>query len=133
MRLTLSLCFFWLLSLAVFAALPPLSESERSAYASVIVSGQVVSITKTLMEESDDWSDFLYKVRLKIFTIYKGKSHQCKYINFFYNRKSKRPAFWVGPIGQNYEIRPNSIIKIYLEKHPDGQYVLLKPNGFDEL
>jgi hypothetical protein len=114
-----------LLNLTAHSAIPPLSQQDREAYASIIVTGKVREITEKLSSNNPYFADFIYTVTLDL-----ENNNQ---ITFSFWKAAVRPDGMCGPSGQYGMIHKDTVIRAYLSVDKLNNYVLLEPNGFDIL
>lgn len=115
------------------AALPPLRNEERIAYASHIVTGHVTSVTMHENPRGEAWSDYIYTVELTVSGVEKGSDLSVgQTLTFTYWKWGKHPVGWCGNSGQYSMIHSGENIKAYVVKLDSG-YELLTPNGFERI
>jgi len=114
------------------AALPPLREEDRIAYASHIVTGHVTSLTMHEKPRGEAWSDYIYTVEMIVSGVEKGSDVSVgQTFAFTYWKWGKHPTGWCGNSGQYSMIHAGDNIKAYVVKQDSG-YELLTPNGFEK-
>lgn len=67
-------------------------------------------------------------------TPHKGRFRQGDIVKFSFWKQKERPKFWTGPAGQHHLFLETTAIRVYLKvDEKTGDFVLLEPNGFDQL
>lgn len=118
-------------SLASNAALPPLSQEDREAYSSNIITGVVVDMTMRA-EAGYRSVDNIYTVTLASTSVEKGDD-MSSLIKFSFWRAFSRPEGWCGPGGQYGMMKIGDTVRAYILKNDEDNYELIEPNGFDKL
>jgi hypothetical protein len=131
---TAMLVFFFNFSL--HAALPPLSEEARTAEASDIVKGRVLSLEETAYG-SRDKRNYLHNVRMEVISVQKGGILPGQVITFYYWMAAKRLGNVTGDMGQienrkiGHVIRADKTIQVYMRMDENKKNQLINPNGFE--
>jgi hypothetical protein len=127
----ITLLFFCCIG-TVHALIAPLSKDVLQEKAHQILVGKIIAITQK--EETRPYGiDLVYTVKMSVDSIEKGEHPATNTIAFTYWKSKKRFKGWAGNFGQNSNIKPNSIIRVYLSKTPEGELTLLEPNGWEKI
>jgi len=115
------------------AALRPLTQEERVAQASDIVTGYVRTVKKQVHQKGTEFSDAHYAVQMIVTDIEKGNNVAGgELLKFHFWKELERPRGWAGDAGQSGVIKHYQIIKAYLKfDETKNTFQLLEPNGFD--
>lgn len=120
------------LGLSTNAAIPPLSDEDREAYSSHIITGVVETISVAIQQNGYHISDKIYTVTLIPTQVEKGDDNTTR-ISFTFWKAFTRPAGMCGPIGQYGMMKVGDQIRVYMQKNEGNTYQLIEPNGFDVL
>lgn len=132
------------------AAVPPLSTEELEESASHIVVGKVKSISSHEVKVPSG-SDYQLTAVIELKSLERwalppGSARPAGYsglpsiapkpgenIEVYYRRVRKRPPGWTGSIGQNYRLRLDTQVKLFLILDEKGHLQLLEPNGWEAI
>jgi hypothetical protein len=126
--------FLCLLLLGVglaWAALPPLSDEERTQQSSHIVEGTVVNVSSTEVAVSGG-VDREYRLNVRVNNQLKGTLPANQAISVVLRQTARRPAGWTGPQGQNEIPVQGQSVRFFLQAQ-QKDYRALEPNGWQPL
>lgn len=114
------------------AAIPPLSQEQRSEQATHILEGRVLTLKKELVQKN--WH---YTARVKVFKFTKAElfsEQEAEVVTVKYWKMGPRPTGWTGGQGQNGQMFQGDQVRMYMVSagEPDT-YSLLMPNGWELL
>ena len=121
-----------IISLITHAALPPLSQEDREAYASTIMTGVVVNMNMVAQKTGYRSVNNIYTVIFAPTNIEKGDMIS-RSVEFTFWKAAERPDGWCGPTGQYGMMKVGDNIRVYMYKNEENTYQLIEPNGFDKL
>lgn len=121
-----------LLSLASWAALPPLSPEGQRAGAHHILLGQVSSVRSRSAKVANG-TDRLFDLNFRVDEREKGAFRAGMTLTLKCRQTEHRPYGWAGPQGQNEIPAEGSQIRVFVRETPAGELELLEPNGWEPL
>lgn len=112
---------------------PALSQEMRTAEATDIVTGKVLSTTsEVLFYRWHNMGDRIYTVTMEVINVLKGNLMPSSVIEVTYWQALDRPYNYSGDMGQYNEMIAGETVTTYMNALVEGQvYSLLSPNGFD--
>ena len=118
------------LSLATWAALPPLSPEEQRAGAEHVLVGQVNNVRSRSVEVANG-TDRLFDLNFRVDDREKGTFRAGLTLTLKCRQTESRPQGWAGPQGQNEIPAEGSRIRVFVRESPGGELQLLEPNGWE--
>lgn len=135
-------CGIALLATGVFAAIPPLHESERASMATDIVEGDVLLVEWKLVNSDNptgkhnfmDWH-ITAKVRVRKVLKSSGSDAMQNEILVKYWKQARRPSGWTGDQGQNKHLYQGVTAKLFMQVDSEDpkMFQLLRPNGWEDV
>lgn len=120
------------LSMAAWAALPPLSDDDRQEEADHILVGQVHNVSAKEVDV-EDGTNLVYTLNFRVDGREKGSLRPGLTLSITCKQTGKRPRGWAGPQGQNEIPREGQKVRVFVRETPEGTFKLLEPNGWEAL